>query len=359
MRIAIVGCGTAGPAAALLLARDGHQVEILERAPKLGQVGAGVLLQGLGQPVLARLGLADERERCWSPVRRVDARTPSGRRVMAFGYDDLFAGTYGWGVHRGALFGLLLDAVRAEGIPIRTGVEVAGLRPSRAGGVLEAAGSDPIGPFDLVVGADGARSRIRHLTGLARKDVGYPYGALWSVVPDPDRIAADVLWQRYHDTRVTLGVLPTGVGQASIFWSIRCREMPAAMAAGGREWVARARRYSGALEPLLDRVDGGPVLTARYRDVVMRSPFVVRDGAGVVLVGDAAHAMSPQLGLGASLALADVWALAASLRTNARDLPGALSAYASCRRAHVRYYTWCSRLMTPVFQSDLVPIGWV
>jgi 2-polyprenyl-6-methoxyphenol hydroxylase-like FAD-dependent oxidoreductase len=209
-----------------------------------------------------------------------------------------------------------------------------------------------------VVGADGVRSRIRRLMGVARKDVGYPYGALWSVVPDPEGIARDVLWQRYRDTRVTLGVLPTGVGQASVFWSIRCRDMPAAMAAGGRDWVDRARRHAGELEPLLDRVDDGPVLTARYRDVVVRSPFVVRVNAGVVLVGDAAHAMSPQLGLGASLALADVWALAACLRLNGRDLPGALDAYASSRRAHVRYYTWCSRLMTPVFQSDLVPVAW-
>src|SRR5262245_52854957 len=99
MRVGIVGCGTAGPAAALLLARDGHQVEILERAPELGQVGAGILLQRLGQQVLADLGLADELEACSSPVRRVDARTPSGRRVMDFGYDDLLAGSYCWGVH--------------------------------------------------------------------------------------------------------------------------------------------------------------------------------------------------------------------------------------------------------------------
>ena len=358
MRVAIVGCGTAGPAAALLLARDGHDVQILERARELGQVGAGILLQQLGQQVLADLGLADELERCSSPVRRVDARTPSGRRVMDFGYHDLRAGTYGWGVHRGALFGLLLDAVHLAGIPIRTGVEVTALRPRGGGWWLVADGSEELGPFDLVVGADGARSRLRRFTGVARKDVGYPYGALWSVVPDPEGIARDVLWQRYHDTRVTLGVLPTGVGQASVFWSIRCRDMQAAMAAGGRDWVDRARRYAGALEPLLDRVDDGPVLTARYRDVVVRSPFVVHRNAGVVLVGDAAHAMSPQLGLGASLALADVWALAACLRRSASDLPSALANYAASRRAHVRYYTWCSRLMTPVFQSDLVPVAW-
>jgi 2-polyprenyl-6-methoxyphenol hydroxylase-like FAD-dependent oxidoreductase len=68
--------------------------------------------------------------------------------------------------------------------------------------------------------------------------------------------------------------------------------------------------------------------------------------------------MSPQLGLGASLAFADAWTLAASLRRHRRDLAGALEAYARGRAAHIRWYTWCSRFMTPVFQSDLTPIGW-
>ena len=277
---------------------------------------------------------------------------------MDFGYDDLLAGSYGWGVHRGALFGLLLDAVRAEGIPIRTGVEIVGLRWTSGGWRLLADGSGEIGPFDLVVGADGARSRIRRIAGLASKDVGYPYGALWSVVPDPDGIAADVLWQRYHDTRVTLGVLPTGVGQASIFWSIRCRDMPAAMAAGGRQWVARARRYAGALEPLLDRVDGGPVLTARYRDVVVRSPYPDAWPFGDRAGGRCGARHEPAAGAGSQPR--------ACRRLVARGVPPlerwrsrrSAAAHAASRRAHVRYYTWCSRLMTPVFQSDLVPIAW-
>src|ERR1700741_5043691 len=104
MRIAVVGCGTAGPAAALLLARDGHDVEILERVQQPGAVGAGILLQKLGQEVLAQLGLADALERASTPVRRIDARTRSGRTVMDFGYEDAVPGSHAWGVHRGTLF---------------------------------------------------------------------------------------------------------------------------------------------------------------------------------------------------------------------------------------------------------------
>ena len=315
MRIAIVGCGTAGPAAALLLARDGHDVEIFERVLKPSGVGAGILLQRLGQRVLAELGLADELERRSSPVRRVDARTWSGRRVLDFAYEQVVPGAYGWGVHRGTLFDLLWTAVQAAGIPIRSGVEVAGISADRAGWTLTTSAGE-FGPFALVVGADGARSRIRRLTGLASKDVGYPYGAIWSVVSDPDRLAGDALTQIYRDTRITLGILPTGIAQACIFWSIPTRKIETVLAAGPGAWIRSARPYAAHLAPLVERASVNGIMGARYRDVVVRSPILMANGAGAVLIGDAAHAMSPQLGLGASLALADAWALAACLRAH-------------------------------------------
>ena len=358
MRIAVVGCGTAGPAVALLLARDGHEVEIFERVTAPRGVGAGILLQPLGQTVLDALGLGAGLQGCAAPVRRVDARTPSGRVLMDFGYSDVLPATHGWGVSRASLFELLWNAVRADGIPVRTGVEIVGLSLERIGWQLVTGRRERIGGFDLVIGADGARSRLRRLSGLARKDVGYPYGALWCVVPDPDRLAGDLLFQRYDGSRTILGILPTGIGQASIFWSIRSRDIPAALARGAAAWVAAARPYAEGLTPLLDQVEDGTVLGARYRDVVVNSSSTVRGAYGLVLLGDAAHAMSPQLGLGASLALADAWTLSACLRTNPTDLAAALSAYDSARRSHVRYYTWCSRLMTPVFQSDLVALAW-
>ena len=362
MRVAIVGCGIAGPAAALLLARDGHEATIVERVADPRPVGAGILIQPLGQRILDELGLLGALAARSTAVRRFDGRTRSGRRVLDFGYDDARAGrgSVGLGVHRAELFTILMAAVRAVAIPVVTGAEVRAIRPGDAGWSLEAGeGAQPAtGPFDLVVVADGARSRLRTALGIATKDVGYPYGAIWAVVPDPDRLAGDVLTQRYDGTRTVLGILPTGVGLVSIFWSIRTRDIDAAIAAGPEAWVAAAREHAGDLAPLVDRAVATGILGARYRDVVVPEPIVVRDGRGIVLLGDAAHAMSPQLGMGASLALADAWALAGALRANPDDLGRGLQAYTADRRAHIRWYTWLSRIMTPVFQSDLTPIGW-
>jgi len=71
----------------------------------------------------------------------------------------------------------------------------------------------------------------------------------------------------------------------------------------------------------------------------------------VVYVGDAGHAMSPQLGQGSNLALLDALALAAVLREE-RDLGRALPAYSRARRAQLRYYQIVNRALTPFFQGD-------
>jgi 2-polyprenyl-6-methoxyphenol hydroxylase-like FAD-dependent oxidoreductase len=361
MRVAVVGAGTAGAAAALLLARDGHGVELFERVADPRPVGAGLLLQPLGQRILATIGLADDLAAASTPVRRIDGRAggPNGRTVLRFGYEDAGSANIGLGVNRGALFGLLWRALADTSVPVRTGFEVVAVQPEAGGTRLVRPRGESAGPFDLVVGADGARSRIRRQLGLATKDVRYPYGALWTVVADPEHLVGDALVQRYRDSRTTLGFLPTGIDEVSIFWSIRSREMDAAVSAGPALLLPQALQLAPDLAPLLQRMLERPLLGAPYRDVVVPDPTFVRGESGIVLIGDAAHAMSPQLGMGASIALADAWALAAALRgCQPPGIRPALRAYVHHRRAHVRWYTWLSRVMTPVFQSDLVPLGW-
>jgi len=355
LRVGIVGCGTAGPALALLLHAQGHEVEILERVKSPQAVGAGIMLQDLGQQVMSRLGLGDELTRRSNPVRRVKATTMQGRLVMDFGYADLPGGVPALGVHRGTLFDLLYGAVQHARIRVRTGVDIAEVRPTTAGMTALTSAGIAAGHYDLVVGADGTRSVVRESAALTRRDRPYPYGALWAVVEDPDHLSGDTLYQRYDGTRRNLGVLPTGVGQASIFWSVPTRNIEAALDAGTQQWLREALPFAGAHEPLVQRVDR--LLPSRYVDVVCTWAVRTHEELGVALVGDAAHAMSPQLGTGASLALADVWTLAQCL---AREdvLTLALTAYAAERKAHIRWYSWLSRLMVPAFQSDFDMLAW-
>lgn len=86
---------------------------------------------------------------------------------------------------------------------------------------------------------------------------------------------------------------------------------------------------------------------ASYRDAVLDRWYRGR----LVLAGDAAHSMSPQLGQGVNMALLDAMALRDALRSEA-SIEAALARYQAQRKAHVRLYQFWSRWLTPVFQSD-------
>ncbi|MEV4999564.1 FAD-dependent oxidoreductase [Nocardioides sp. LML1-1-1.1] len=359
MRVAVVGLGTAGAATAALLFDRGHDVVVLEQADDPRPVGAGIWLQALGQQVLDRLDLLEPMRAASRVVSRVRMEGRGGRRLLDLGYDARPASTPALGVHRGDLFALLFGAVRARGIPLELGARVTAVEP-RTGGIAVTV-ADPGGPdardlgrFDLVVGADGTRSEVRAALGLGHRDRAYRYGALWAIVPDPDGLTSDTLHQRFDGTRRTLGVLPTGADRASIFWSLRTDRHAAALAAGVERWRADARAMAGPYAPLVDAVE--ELLPATYRAVSVRSSYRVGGGGAGVLVGDAAHAMSPQLGAGSSLALADAWTLAVALERGG-SLAERLEWYDDQRRAHVRWYRWWTRAMMPLFQSDLTPLG--
>jgi 2-polyprenyl-6-methoxyphenol hydroxylase-like FAD-dependent oxidoreductase len=112
-------------------------------------------------------------------------------------------------------------------------------------------------------------------------------------------------------------------------------------------------RYEPAAEFVLDQItDLEQVLAAGYHDVVLWPWHTSRR----VFVGDAAHAMSPQLGQGTNLALLDASALAAAL-SEKPTLGAALEAYSHRRDEHVGFYQFASRWLTPLFQSDLHALG--
>ncbi len=325
MRVAVVGCGTGGPAAALFLARQGHAVEIFERVAHPTPVGAGLLLQPTGMAVLARLGLLGRVLDRGARIHRLHGRNLRDRVVLDLAYDDLRPGLFGLGVHRGTLFQALLDAVVAEGIPVHTGQELTRI---------------PEG-YDLVVVADGARSHLRPPDARVRP---YPWGALWAALPDPNGRWDGVLWQRYRDTRQMIGFLPSGTPPGaegpvvSFFWSLRVDALDAWRERGLEAWKAEIRAMV-ADAPLDDLHE--PVF-APYFDVTMY-PYV---RGNVVYIGDCAHAMSPQLGQGANLALLDAAVLADCVAE------GRLDRYSELRRDHLGFYQFASRWLTPFFQSS-------
>ena len=353
LRVAVVGYGSGGQAAALALAREGHAVDVFERVPAPGPVGAGFLLQPTGLQALWRLGLLDEACALGAPVARLFGETPKRRAVMDMRYADLDPRLGGLGMQRGALFALLHAAIgREPGVQLHTGCTIAELDCD--GGRLRDARGRWHGPFDVLAVADGSASTLRNAVTAMRIDRPYPWGALWCLVPEGDWPWRDELRQRYRHARQMAGVLPVGrmpgeeTRKLSFFWSLPLGDFDAWRDAGREPWLrALDALWPQAGRQLGDAFDVGVLARAAYRDAIPQRWWRGR----AVLLGDAAHAMSPQLGQGVNMALVDALALAQWLRV-ATSIDAAFDAYQRERRAHLAAYHRYSRWLTPLFQSD-------
>jgi 2-polyprenyl-6-methoxyphenol hydroxylase-like FAD-dependent oxidoreductase len=352
LHIAIVGYGTAGQAAALALSRDGHAVEVFERAERPGPIGAGFLLQPTGLQALWQLGLLPAALQHGQPVHRLFGDLPSRRGVMDMRYDGLDARLFGLGMQRGALFELL-DRAWAGGAALHAGCAIRSVDPAQ-GLLIDAAGGRH-GPYDLLIAADGSASQLRPALGGRIVDAPYPWGALWCLLQQGDWQWPDELRQRYRGAQHMIGVLPVGTRpgdltpRVSFFWSLRGSDISRWRSAGMPAWRSQVLELWPEIETLIAGLDDPQALAvASYRDVILGRAW---HRERLVLLGDAAHAMSPQLGQGVNMALLDVLALRDALRVDA-PREQQLTAFARTRRAHVAIYQFWSRWLTPLFQSN-------
>ena len=359
--VGVVGCGFAGAASALFLARAGHEVTLYEEAPVPRPIGAGIVLQPTGMAVLAELDLL-------APVLERGARldslhcvTKAGRTLVELPYRQLAPEAFGLGLHRGALFEVLYNAVRAAGVSIECGVTVEALERNARGKRAIVARGERLGSHDLIVVADGARSALRE-PRLVRRVRPYAWGALWFLARDPERVYTRELFQVADGTSRFVGFLPTGVGPASapdpvplvsLFYSVRMDRVDELRQRGLSAWKREVSSLDPRAEFALEQVTSfDELLSSSYLDVVLGAWH----GDGVAYIGDAAHATSPQLGQGCNLALVDARVLAECL-LELEDLRAALAAYSRRRRAHLAFYQLATRWLTPFFQSDRAYLG--
>jgi 2-polyprenyl-6-methoxyphenol hydroxylase-like FAD-dependent oxidoreductase len=350
--IAIIGAGVSGLAAATQLRRAGHRVIVYERFAASRPIGSGLMLQPTGLAALARLGLRGKIEALGARIGALHGLNENGGLVFDLRYADLDPSFYAIGVHRAALHNALWAAFAQSGAALEadwTIVDVAVAADGRARLSDEKGRATPA--FDLVVDASGARSALR---SLATKTIArqFAYGAVWASIPDLG-IAPETLAQRYVKARIMIGHLPVGridaasAPLAAFFLGLKPADSPA-WRGGFDDWRREVARLWPALEPVVANLNQPDDFTlASYMHFTARRPF----RGPFVLIGDAAHATSPQLGQGANSALLDALALSDAL-DRTRDVATALAAYARLRKRHVRFYQLASATLTPFFQSD-------
>ncbi|MFF0544899.1 FAD-dependent monooxygenase [Nocardia thailandica] len=308
----VVGGGIGGLAAAVALGRRGWEVRVLERAPALGEVGAGISLWSNAVHALDELGIGDAvRARS---LRELSAgvRAPRGGWLTRA---DVAAVRERFGLpvilHRADLLDILRGAV-PDGA-VRTGVTVRAVRPD---GTVEHDGGTETA--DLVVGADGIRSRVREAVcgPVEPRYAGY---TAWRAVVDPPVPIREFgeTWGR----GARFGTAPLADGRVYCFAVYDAAE-------GSRATPAEvAARFADWHEPIPALLAEAARTTFLHNDIY-DLPRLPRYVAGrVALLGDAAHAMTPDLGQGACQALEDAVVLA-----RRAGEPGGLAAYDRERR---------------------------
>jgi 2-polyprenyl-6-methoxyphenol hydroxylase-like FAD-dependent oxidoreductase len=329
--VVVVGARCAGAATAMLLARAGHDVVLVDRATFPSDTLSTHAIARSGVVQLRRWGLLDRVLASGAPPLRDigfhDAdRVVTRRLTPRHGVDALVA------PRRAVLDALLVDAARAAGAEVRTGVTVEGVIRTGTGkvsGVVARGSHDRLGhgrielAGRLVVGADGLRSRIARAVGARLLRAEAPLGSTHYTY-----MAGDWPQLEYHlGERAFGGVFPTHDGEACV-WVCA----PAEMARTLRRTAADVDEAFDALVravPSLEARLAGRRCTAPARGAVAL-PNHVREGTGPgwALVGDAAYHRDPVTGHGMSDAYRD-----ADLLAEAIDdvLAGGDEAAALCR----------------------------
>lgn len=320
----IAGAGPGGLTAAHALLRRGVDVRVLERQPVLSPVGAGLVIQVNAMRMLASLGLADAVLAAGARIGYASIDRADGSQIQG---TDLGAvatrfGQPGVGIHRGALSALLAERLPAGTVTLDAAVAAVVTEGDTvrvtltSGEVVTGAG---------LIAADGIRSAARSAV-FGPMPLRYSGYTCWrGIAPLPPGWQVGNMFERWGRGR-RFGLVP--ISNESAYW-FATLNAPEGGHDGPDVHAELAETFREFAEPVPTLLRTTPIVLRN--DISDLHPLAEWSRGRVTLLGDAAHAMTPNLGQGACQAIEDAVVLAHHVATNP-DLPAAFSAYAAARR---------------------------
>jgi 2-polyprenyl-6-methoxyphenol hydroxylase-like FAD-dependent oxidoreductase len=357
LRIVVVGAGIGGLAAAIGLQAIGS-VTVIERAQQIAPVGAGLSLFGNGCAALAALGLEDHLQLITGPAPPpllAGQRSPSGRWLATLPPDAVAQLRV---VHRADLQRLLLNALPPGTVLLgtrATKITAAGAVHLHSFGNQGTETSPTVTDADLIIAADGIHSRLR--SGFpAAPAVRYAGWTAWRGITDRPIDLQGAMGETWGRGR-RFGIAPLPDGR--IYWYATVTTPPdTSPVRSSAEHAALTALFKGWHDPIPQ------LLAATHPDAIIRSPICDLDrplpsfvNNRTVLLGDAAHAMTPDLGQGANQALEDAATLANLLQHSPKDtiletLPATLKTYDRLRRPRTQRVAARSRRVGRLAQAN-------
>ena len=356
--VGIIGAGIGGLSAALALQRAGVRVRVFEQSPQLGEVGAGISLSPTAAHALNDLGLHGTLEsKAYKPEDQCVRHWRDGRPLAWVNRGQALFDKYGeryYLIHRADLHDALASAVRAnDPEAIVLDARCVAISQDEQGATLKLA-SGASYSFEVLVGADGSRSVVRHHLFGALEPQYTGYIAWRGLVPmaDVPLDALDPPSQVWIGPGHMINRYPVSGGKSLNFvafaeragWEEEGWNIPASKAelrAEFADWHPHVTRI----------IEAAPQDKLFKWALCARSPLMrwVRGRAAVL--GDAAHPLLPYLGQGAVMAIEDAVVLGRAL-AESEDLAQARARYEAARVGRARLVVERSSLQVPRFHAD-------
>jgi 2-polyprenyl-6-methoxyphenol hydroxylase-like FAD-dependent oxidoreductase len=356
MRIAIVGAGPAGLTAAIAAAQSGLTPIVFEGADDFARIGGGIAIQSNGLRVLDRLGVLPSFATQMSPCRKL-VLDLAGRHQIVSDLGELPIPHNDFAVVlRYRLQEHLLAAARKVST-IHFGHRCTHIE-QRRGLVLLRFANGVEADCDVLIGADGAHSEIRRCLGVpvVERSAGDAYlrGVSAFASAGSDQVVREI-WG--PDGR-RFGIAPLADAQTYFFCSAPRGEWEATRSHRLPEWINTWRSYGGRVADILRHVEDWEAVNYDEPEEIRLTRWY---SLPVFLIGDAAHAMTPNYGQGANAAMVDAFVLATLLARSRHD-PSSLvdvgRAYEHIRRRFVaRTQTAARRLGIAAQWTSPLAIG--
>jgi 2-polyprenyl-6-methoxyphenol hydroxylase and related FAD-dependent oxidoreductases len=309
-RVAVVGSGVAGTAAAILLAEGGVDVDVFEIRPDLNALGSGITLQGNALRVLDRLGVWDRVKATGYTFDVLGLRAPGPEATVIAQIPDAPTGGPDYpataGMYRPDLARILADRATELGARIHYGTTVANFTQDGEG--VEVTLSDgSTGRYDLLIGADGLHSSIRSQLGIDVEPQRTGMGIWRAFVPRPKDVTHTDLY--YGGPIYIAGYCPTSEDMMYAYLVESAQDRHLLSPEEGIEVMrGLSEAYGGPWNEIRESL--GEASRVNY---TWFTKHVVTDAwnrGRVVIIGEAAHSCPPTIAQGAAQAAEDALVLA-------------------------------------------------